>query len=406
MKGHIEEREGKTKTSFRYKLPNGRNSVTGKKDYYTSPCYATWEGADAAMKLHIATLTQERALKQIYSIYPSAHLVLPGARPALQQAVPGTTMIVEELVDKWLKSAEIKDQPSTIRGYSSLAFRYIVPKLGNIPLRDLDQDDVQDWVRYLQTVGSKGEKLRASTIRRYLNNLRTMLNFAMKELRVLDDNPASRVALPPAENRQRPGVSPEQVKAILDAIEGKWQRAGTFIAFHTGLRINEILGLHWNCIDFDAGTLDVKGSVAKNLKGELFLGPPKSRTSRRTISMNAATMDLLKEYAEQQRRDFAAVGQRWSRRGKLFSTERDSYIPDGQLRDPFKEAAEQLGYGSLTFHDTRHAHATILLKAGVGMKVVSQRLGHANISITLDLYAHVLEGMDSAAAEAFDDELA
>ena len=66
----------------------------------------------------------------------------------------------------------------------------------------------------------------------------------------------------------------------------------------------------------------------------------------------------------------------------------------------------QLGYGSLTFHDTRHAHATILLKAGVGMKVVSQRLGHANISITLDLYAHVLEGMDSAAAEAFDDELA
>ena len=81
MKGHIEEREGKTKTSFRYKLPNGRNSVTGKKDYYTSPCYATWEGADAAMKLHIATLTQERALKQIYSIYPSAHLVLPGARP-------------------------------------------------------------------------------------------------------------------------------------------------------------------------------------------------------------------------------------------------------------------------------------------------------------------------------------
>ena len=55
-------------------------------------------------------------------------------------------MIVEELVDKWLKSAEIKDQPSTFRGYSSLAFRYIVPKLGNIPLRDLDQDDVQDWV--------------------------------------------------------------------------------------------------------------------------------------------------------------------------------------------------------------------------------------------------------------------
>ena len=314
-------------------------------------------------------------------------------------------MTVADLLRKWKEdSVEVKDRETTGYVYERIIEGVVIPFLGHIPLTELQRGHLQNWVKSMRESGGRtGKGLAPRTIRSYFARLNTALRYAIKEKLILE-NPASDVALPPDGNRRSQKISPVQVKQILDALRGTRYHLITFIGFHTGLRVGEILGLLWKYIDLDAGTLEVaRGLTAVKGKG-LKLGPPKTDASRRTIHLNEATVKVLKEHQKRQKEVFASLGKRWTTESAVFVSSRGNFIRPGMVSSAFREVATQLGY-KLTFHATRHAHATICLKGGVAMKTVSERLGHSSIVMTMDLYAHVLEGMDKEAADAFDREV-
>ena len=398
MKGHIEKR-GNT---YRYKLYLGINPITGRKKPFNSTSFDTEEEADLEMKLHISKLDYEKKLQRMQALMPDVQGMTPTVPP--QQPL-ASTMTVADLLRKWKEdSVEVKDRETTNDRYENIIQGVVIPFLGHIPLTQLQRGHLQNWVKSMRENGGRtGKGLAPSTIRSYFARLNTALRYATKAKLILE-NPASDVALPPVRNRRSQKISPDQVKLILDALRGTRYHLITFIGFHTGLRVGEILGLLWKYIDLDAGTLEVaRGLTAVKGKG-LVLGPPKTDASRRTIHLNEATVKVLREHQKRQKEVFASLGKRWTPESAVFVNSRGNFIYGKMVSDAFRKTATQLGY-TLTFHATRHAHATICLKGGVAMKTVSERLGHSSIVMTMNLYAHVLEGMDKEAAAIFDREV-
>ena len=400
MKGHINVRHGKRGDSWFYKIPLGRDPVTGKKRDEKRRGFATRAEAKAEMDLRISTLMLERAMKRIQSLLPMMPGLVAPASPT-----PLNPMTVAELLNKWLDdSVAITGKGTTPDSYRRIVEGVIIPVFGHLYLHELQHDHIQEWIKTLQTPDSTGKTLAASSIRSYFARFKTALYYAKNKLKLIPENPATGIDLPPVKKKKHIAVSPDHVREILDELLGTRCYMPAFIGFYTGLRIGEILGMPWKCIDFDAGTLEVRYGLVRKAGEGLVQDTPKTESSNRTIAISKASVKVLREHKERQKEEFALLGKRWTMDSPVIVNTVGKYMEPGNLSDAFGEAAGQLGY-KLTFHDTRHAHATILLKAGQSMKVVSERLGHSSIVITMDLYAHVLEGMDKDAAEAFGNEI-
>jgi len=170
---------------------------------------------------------------------------------------------------------------------------------------------------------------------------------------------------------------------------------------YTGLRRGEAIALRWKYIDLIRLELNVVES-AYRIRKEFIIKEPKSLHSRRAVSLSPSLAALLLEYREEQEFMRKQMGNTLTDEDFVFSW------PDGRPLDPdvvtkaFQRIAGQAGLTNIRLHDLRHTHATLMLKAGVHPKIVSERLGHANIGITLDTYSHVLPGLQEAAAERFD----
>ena len=351
----------------------------------------------------VVKILRERTVTRFKVLMPDVQDILSPALPSHEP--PTQIMTVAELLDTWLQVVAIEDEATTFDVYKGVAENRMKPYLGHIYLHELTHADAQRWVNSMRNeVGARGKKLAPQTIRNNAHILIIALNYAKEKLKLINENPASGVALPRDTKDKRQIVSPKQVQEILSLLRGTPTYMPAFLGFHTGMRIGEILGLWWSCIDFDAGMLEVKQNLKKITGRGLVLGTPKTRSSYRTIALNTATLENLREHQKQQKGEFAAKGKRWTADGPVIVNTREKYCQSSAISGIFKNKAEELGY-PLTFHATRHAHATIALKAGVPMKVVSERLGHSSIVITMNLYAHVLEGMDQEAADAFEREV-
>ena len=400
MKGHINVRHGKRGDSWFYKIPLGRNPVTGKKKDEKRRGFATRAEAKAEMDLRISILMQERAMKRIQSFLPMMPGLVAPASPT-----PLNPMTVAELLHKWLDdSIAITGKGNTPDSYRKIVEGAIIPVFGHLYLHELQHDHIQEWIKTLQTPDSTGKTLAASSIRSYFARFKTALYYAKNKLKLIPENPATGIDLPPVKKKKHIAVSPDHVREILYALLGTRWYMPTFIGFYTGIRIGELTALPWTCIDFDACMLEVRYGLVRKKDEGLVLGPPKTESSNRTIAISKASVKVLREHQERQKEEFALLGKRWTMDSPVIVNTVGKYMEPSDLSEAFGKSARQLGY-KLTFHDTRHAHATILLKAGVSMKVVSERLGHSSILMTMDLYAHVLEGMDKDAAEAFGDEI-
>jgi integrase len=159
------------------------------------------------------------------------------------------------------------------------------------------------------------------------------------------------------------------------------------------MRRSELSGLRWENTDLEAGTLRVVETRLRVAGLGVTVGQPKTRRSRRTVDLDDSASDLLREIRGRQLLQAAEYGEAWEDSGYLFTQ------PDGRPIDPdeathaFTEATRRAGLPHLTLHGLRHVHATQLLKNNVHVKIVSERLGHATIAITLDTYSHVLPGL-------------
>ncbi len=190
----------------------------------------------------------------------------------------------------------------------------------------------------------------------------------------------------------------EQLRRFLEQVEGDRLYAAWLLAVSTGMRRGEVLGLPWSDVDLAAARLAVRQTLVL-VDGRPALSEPKTPRSRRTIDLDARTVDELRRWRVHQTRERREWGPAWHDRGLVFTREDGNAVhPDG-WSGAFERHTRAAGLSRIRLHDLRHTHATLMLGAGVNPKVTSERLGHHSTAFTLDVYAQVLPGMQQQAAE-------
>jgi integrase len=200
-------------------------------------------------------------------------------------------------------------------------------------------------------------------------------------------------------------LSAEQVKVLFEAAKGDRLEALYVLAVTTGLRQGELLGLKWDDIDLEAGTLRVRRTLT-TAKGGPVLSAPKTKGSRRTVRLSRTALEALRSHLERQLAEIDRAGDLWSENGLIFPSEAGEALGRRYITTHrFKPLLKRAKVPQIRFHDLRNTCATLLLSKNVNSKVVSEMLGHASIAITLDTYSHVLPNMQESAAKAVEEAL-
>jgi integrase len=197
-------------------------------------------------------------------------------------------------------------------------------------------------------------------------------------------------------------LAPEQARAFLAGARGDRLEALYVLALSTGMRQGELLGLRWKDVNLERGVLQVKSTLQRGAHGFVF-SEPKTARSRRQIILTKVASAGLKRHRIRQAEERLSLGEAWEDNDLVFANEAGRPIESTNLvRRSFRSVLNRAGLPRMRFHDLRHTYATLALGQGVHPKVVSDALGHANISITLDTYSHTTAAMHQQAADALD----
>jgi integrase len=194
----------------------------------------------------------------------------------------------------------------------------------------------------------------------------------------------------------------EQLRQFLTHVRDERLYPLWLLASTTGMRRAEVLGLRWIDVDLDAQRLAVRQAYI-SVDGRPQFSEPKTRRSRRTIDLDARTIGALRDWRKQQAGEERNWGTAWQRTGLVFTREDGAAIAPDSLSRQFVKLAAAAGLPPIRLHDLRHSHASLLLASGVNPKVASERLGHHSVALTLDVYSHVVPGMQSDAAARVSD---
>ncbi|BBL79083.1 Tyrosine recombinase XerC [Rubrobacter xylanophilus DSM 9941] len=309
-------------------------------------------------------------------------------------------LTVGEYLDRWL-SDSVRDtvRQRTYERYESIVRVHIKPTLGRIKLKTLAPAHVRGLYR---------EKLGAGLSPRTVQYIHVTLHKALKQAvrdELIPRNASEAIKAPrPTKKEIRP-LSPDQARAFLDAARGDRFETLYVLAVHCGLREGELLGLKWEDVDLDAGTLAVRRTLSETRTGHRFEAPKNGKGRR--IKLTTGAMKALRRHRKAQLEERLRAAGLWEDHGLVFPNQVGKTMNAKNLTArSFKQILERAGLPrTVRVHDLRHTCATILLKVGQHPKYVQELLGHANIGITLDTYSHVLPGMGDGLADAMDDAL-
>jgi len=314
--------------------------------------------------------------------------------------VPKAKETVNSFLKKWIDTyVATNTTVRTLHGYQGYIDRYITPTIGSIPLQSLTAPQVQKIYADLQ-----GRGLSANTIGQLHRIFKESLSHAVK-WGILSRNVAEAVTPPKAVRNQTNMWDLDTILKFLEATSRS--RFGTLYRFATltGMRRSEICGLKWDCVHLPVSSLSVVTTLQRISGYGLVEGQPKTAKSRRSIALSPDTVELMHGIRGRQMEQRLSVGDAWREFGYVFTEEDGSPIVPDKVTQDFARVVKRLGLPYLSFHGLRHVHATLLLSAGTNPKVVSERLGHSNIAITMDIYSHVLPGLQEAAALAIDKQI-
>lgn len=316
-------------------------------------------------------------------------------------------MKVGQFLEEWLKDyVELNTAPRTKERYEDIVHLHLIPAFGSIPLPELRPHHIQKY--YTRAVGSRrldGKGiLSQNTVNKHHRVLYQALKYGMKH-GILASNPAEFVD-PPAFQYKEPTVPTENdIELILNEALGTDYYSLFYLMAYSGLRRGEALALRWCDVDLDKGILGVKQTLQQLRNREFIFKKPKSKKSRRQIELTPSSVILLWDHRIRQEYDRKILGKPLSPTDLVFSQPDGKPLRPDSITRAFKDIVRSLTLDSISLHSLRHAHATILLKQGIHPKIVQERLGHSSISTTLDVYSHVLPGLQEAAAKRFDEGL-
>ncbi len=189
-----------------------------------------------------------------------------------------------------------------------------------------------------------------------------------------------------------------EVKDFLRAVNGERLQALWRVAVSTGVRRGELLGLRWTDIDLSGRRLAVRQTLT-SVGSQVIFGEPKTKRGKRSVALDGQTVEDLSAWRQLQQAERLSWGSAWQNSGLVFTREDGSLIHPDLVSKWFVRYSRDADLTPIRFHDLRHTHASLALQAGVPAKVVSERLGHATVAFTLDVYSHVIPGMQEEAAE-------
>jgi len=324
-------------------------------------------------------------------------------------AITGETL--GSYLPRWLEACRTRIRPSTHVEYVRHSQQYwlaggFAANLAKRSLTKLQPADVE--LRMTELVG---RGLAPATARHARSVLRRALNDAMRD-GLLNRNAAALARPPRASHHEMRALSPSEAHRLLEATADEPGGPLYSLALGTGCRLGELLGLSWGDLAPDGGSLVVRRALAEagQVVGEdgkrhttWALAEPKTARSRRTVMLPAIAIEGLRRQKARQAAARLAAGMAWQGEHDLIFTNEvgQPFKPD-TVSSGFRKTVERLGLQPLRFHDLRHSAATLLLAAGVPLKVVSETLGHSSIAITADIYQHVTPDLRREAAEAMD----
>lgn len=304
---------------------------------------------------------------------------------------------IDEYLDRWLAvGAKSRVRERTYEDYTQYLKRYIRPKIGKVELSKLKPLDIQAIYS-----GMLEQGLSPRTVRFAHSVLSSALKQAVK-WQILPMNPATMVNLPKNQSKEMLTLTPDESRKFLKvAKKDKWFVV-FMLAIATGMRPEEYLGLHWKDIDFEKGTLTIQRVLVWRRKGGGWtLEDPKTTKSRRTIPLPSSVVTELKKHQKKQNKAKKELGNAYQGFDFVFATAKGTPLLNSNLMrrhfKPLLKAAELPE--EIRLYDLRHTCATLLLSEEENPKVVSERLGHSTIVLTLDTYSHVLPTMQKKATD-------
>jgi len=196
-------------------------------------------------------------------------------------------------------------------------------------------------------------------------------------------------------------LTPEELKTVLETASDNQSYPVIYMAVSTGLRQAELLGLRWRDIDLDLQSISVCRTLYKR-RGVCEFKEPKTSHSKRRVSMTAKLADYLSEYKGERESLSLHLGRLLKPDDLVFSNIEGKPIDPGVLSHSFARIAKQAGLQGVRFHDLRHTFASLMLLRGAKPKVISEALGHSSVAFTMDVYSHIIEGMQSDAMALLD----
>jgi integrase len=329
------------------------------------------------------------------------------ARAALRKALheleqgtlaTGPQQTLKVYLEHWLEQVQRPTiRLSTYTSYRTVLDKHLIPCLGSIQLQRLAPQHVQAfYANKLQ------EGLSARRVRVFHALLHTALGNAVKWNLVARN--VCDVVIPPVPKRHeiRP-LNQEQAKHFLQVVQEHKLEALFTVALVTGMRRGELLGLHWQDLDLERGSIHVRRSINRVGTFGLIVSEPKTARSRRKIMLPHFVLEVLRRHHARQQERRVEAGIQWKEKDIVFCNGYGGYREPSDVHRDFKRILKEAELPNMRFHDLRHSAATLLLGMGVNPKIVQELLGHSSISMTMDIYSHVLPSMQQEAMDKFDD---
>lgn len=307
-------------------------------------------------------------------------------------------------LERWLEHVQTTVRPVTFDSYRTLVHRHITPTLGHMPLTRLQTLDLQQfYAAKLRDGRSDGKPggLSPRTVRYLHGLLREALGYAVR-WNLVSRNIAEAADPPRQSKRNAQALDTHEIQAFLAALQGDRLYAFYLLALTTGLRRGELLGLRWQDVDLGSGWLVVRQTLVVVNGKPTIQDEAKNRSSLRPVSLPAVAVEALRNHKFKQTEERMVFGEEYQGNDLVFCAIQGQPLNPSNLRRSFKRLLTDAGLPEIRIHDLRHTHATMLLSAGVNLKLVADRLGHSTTRMTADTYSHVLPRMRDEVAATVD----
>lgn len=366
-----------------------------------------WEGRGLTRRwvgeLHLGYRDGKRLRKQFYGgTRREVAEKLAQARRDLDLGIapPSDRQTFGQYLEIWLAEAVRPTvRPKTFLSYATIVRLHVVPELGRTPMSRLTPQQIQRLVNRKLESG-----LSPRTVGMVFEVIRNALNRAVR-WGLVGRNAAAAASPPRYIRREMAALDPQQARRLLAAARGHRLEALFAVALALGLRQGEALGLQWGDVDFGSASLTVRRSLQR-VEGVLTFSEPKTARSHRVIQMPPTVTDLLRAHRLRQIAERLEAGSGWAEYDLVFATRAGRPLDARNVLRAFAAVLRRGDLPAVRFHDLRHSCATILLSQGVPPRVVMDILGHSQIALTMNTYAHVLPALRDDAASRMEAALA